>query len=172
MSLLADDLLVLARADQGRLPLRTEPSVAEDLLAAAVRRAQAGFAQAGRPIAVRPAGSSAAVVLADPDRVAQALDNLIANSLRHGDGAVELTLEQAGHMVELHVMDRGAGFDDEFLTQAFERFRRDSRAGDGSQGAGLGLAIVEAIARAHGGAVAARNRSEGGADVWLTLPMA
>jgi two-component system, OmpR family, sensor kinase len=172
MSLLADDLLVLARADQGRLPLRTEPCVAEDLLAAAVRRAQAGFAQAGRPIAVRAAGSSAPVVLADPDRVTQALDNLIANTLQHGDGPVELTVEQAGHMVELHVMDRGAGFDDEFLTQAFERFRRDARAGDGSQGAGLGLAIVEAIARAHGGAVAARNRPEGGADVWLTLPQA
>jgi two-component system, OmpR family, sensor kinase len=172
MSILADDLLVLARADQGRLPLRTEPCVAEDLLAAAVRRAQAGFAQAGRTIAARVAGSSASVVLADPDRVAQALDNLIANALVHGDGPVELTVEHAGDMVELHVVDRGAGFDDEFLKQAFERFRRDARGGDGSQGAGLGLAIVEAIARAHGGAVAARNRPDGGADVWMTLPEA
>jgi two-component system OmpR family sensor kinase len=75
-------------------------------------------------------------------------------------------------MVELHVMDRGAGFDDEFLPLAFERFRHDARAGDGSQGAGLGLAIVEAIAGAHGGAAAARNRPDGGADVWLTLPEA
>jgi two-component system, OmpR family, sensor kinase len=172
MSILADDLLVLARADQGRLPLRTEPCVADDLLTAAVRRAQAGFAQAGRPIAVRPAGSGASVVLADPDRVAQALDNLIANSLRHGDGPVELNLERAGNQVELHVMDRGPGFDDEFLAQAFERFRRDPGGGDGSHGAGLGLAIVDAIARAHGGAAGASNRPGGGADVWLTLPEA
>jgi two-component system OmpR family sensor kinase len=172
MSTLADDLLVLARADQGRLPLRTEPAVAEDLLAAAARRAQAAFAQAGRPIAVRAGGAGAVVVLGDPGRVAQALDNLIANSLRHGDGPVELTVARAGKMVELHVTDRGAGFGDEFLTQAFERFRRDARGGDGPHGAGLGLAIVEAIARAHGGAVAARNRPDGGADVWLTLPAA
>jgi two-component system OmpR family sensor kinase len=172
MSSLADDLLVLARADQGRLPLRSEPCVAEDLLAAAVRRAQAAFERAGRPIAVRASSSNAAVVLADPGRVAQALDNLIANSLRYGDGPVELSVEQAGRLVELHVMDRGAGFDDEFLPEAFERFRRDARAGDGSQGAGLGLAIVEAIAVAHGGVAAARNRPGGGADVWLTLPEA
>jgi two-component system OmpR family sensor kinase len=172
MSSLADDLLVLARADQGRLPLRSEPCVAQDLLAAAVRRAQAAFEQVGRPIAVRARSSNAVVVLADPGRVAQALDNLIANSLRYGDGPVELSVEQAGTLVELHVMDRGAGFDDEFLPLAFERFRRDARAGDGSQGAGLGLAIVEAIAGAHGGAAAARNRPDGGADVWLTLPEA
>jgi two-component system, OmpR family, sensor kinase len=172
MSTLADDLLVLARADQGRLPLRTEPCVAADLLEAAVRRAHASFARAGRPIAVRPAGSSAPVVLADPGRIAQALDNLIANSLHHGDGPVELAVEKAGRAVELHVMDRGAGFGDDFLTHAFERFRRDVRGGDESQGAGLGLAIVEAVARAHGGAVAARNRTDGGADVWLTLPEA
>jgi two-component system OmpR family sensor kinase len=170
MSTLADDLLVLARADQGRLPLRPEPCPAQDLLAAAARRAEAAFAQAGRPIGAR--GGETLVLLADPHRVAQALDNLIANSLRHGDGAVELTAEQAGGMVALHVADRGAGFGDEFLAHAFERFRRDPRGGEGSQGAGLGLAIVEAIARAHGGAVAARNRADGGADVWLTLPAA
>jgi two-component system OmpR family sensor kinase len=169
MSTLADDLLVLARADQGQLPLRLEPWAAQDLLAAAAHRAEAAIARAGRSIAAL-GGDRAAVVLADPDRVAQALDNLIANSLRHGDGPIELNAEQAGPMVELHVLDRGAGFDDEFLTHAFERFSRGARAGDGVQGTGLGLAIVEAIARAHGGSVVARNRPGGGADVWLTLP--
>jgi signal transduction histidine kinase len=173
MSALADDLLVLARADQGRLPLRPQPCVAEDLVAAAVHRAEAAFAQAGRPIAAHAGGSGALVVLADPDRVAQALDNLVANSLRYGDGPVDLSMERVGTMVELHVMDHGAGFDDDFLTHAFERFRRDARGGgDNPRGAGLGLAIVEAIARAHGGAAAARNRPAGGADVWFTLPEA
>lgn len=172
MSTLADDLLILARADQGRLPFRSELWAARDLVAAAVRRAEGAFAQAGRSIEARDGSSGALVVLADPGRLAQALDNLIANSLRHGDGPVELTVEQAGKMVELHVMDGGAGFGDEFLTQAFERFSRDARGGESPQGAGLGLAIVETIARAHGGAVAARNRPDGGADVWLTLPEA
>ena len=173
MSALADDLLVLARADQGRLPLRPQSCVTEDLLAAAVHRAEAAFAQAGRPIAAHAGGSGALVVLADPDRVAQALDNLVANSLRYGDGPVDLSVERAGTMVELHVMDHGAGFDDDFLRHAFERFRRDARGGgENPRGAGLGLAIVEAIALAHGGAAAARNRPAGGADVWLTLPEA
>jgi two-component system, OmpR family, sensor kinase len=172
MSTLADDLLVLARADQGRLPVRPEPWAAQDLIASAAHRAEAALAQAGRSIAAVDGGDGAAVVLADPDRVAQALNNLITNSLRYGDGPVELTVEQTGQMVELHVMDRGAGFAEEFLAHAFERFSRNARAGEGAHGAGLGLAIVEAIARAHGGSVAARNRPEGGADVWLALPEA
>ena len=172
MSSLADDLLVLARADQGQLPLRPEPLVAQELLAAATRRAEAAFAQAGRPIAAPGGSSGALVVLADPNRVAQALDNLIANALRHGDGGVELTAERGGTMVALHVTDRGAGFGDEFLAHAFERFRRDSQGGGGPQGSGLGRSPPRWPARAHGGTVAARNRPDGGADVWLTLPEA
>jgi len=70
--------------------------------------------------------------------------------------------------VELHVIDHGAGFDAQFVDRAFERF---SRADEGRSGgsAGLGLAIVEAIARAHGGS--ARAESSGGVtDVWVVLP--
>jgi two-component system, OmpR family, sensor kinase len=171
MSSLADDLLVLARADQGRLPLQPEPTPLRELLAAAAQRSEAAFAQAGRSIAAPDNGPGAALVLADPDRVAQALDNLIANSLVYGAGPVELASVRAGEMVELHVLDRGPGFSGEFIDRAFERFSRDA-GGEGVQGTGLGLAIVAAIARAHGGSVAARNRPGGGADVWLTLPQA
>ncbi len=170
MSSLADDLLVLARADQGRLPLEAEPTAARELLAAAAQRSEAAFTQAGRSIAAPEDDAGAVLILADPNRVAQALDNLIANSLVYGAGAVELTSVRTGAMVELHVLDRGAGFSDEFIARAFERFSRG--AGEGAQGTGLGLAIVAAIARAHGGSVAARNRPGGGADVWLTLPKA
>ena len=172
MSRLADDLLVLARADQGRLPLQPEPTAARDLLGAAAQRSEAAFAQAGRSIAAPEDDSGAALVLADPSRVAQALDNLIANSLEYGAGPVELTSVRTGEIVELHVLDRGAGFSDEFIDRAFERFSRDDAGGEGAQGTGLGLAIVAAIARAHGGSVSARNRPGGGADVWLTLPQA
>ena len=171
MSSLADDLLVLARADQGRLPLRPEPTDARELLAAAARRSEAAFAQAARSIAAADNGPGAALVRADPDRVAQALDNLVANSLVYGGGPVELSSVRAAGMVELHVLDRGPGFSDEFIDRAFQRFSRDA-GGKAAQGTGLGLAIVAAIARAHGGSVAARNRPGGGADVWLTLPAA
>jgi signal transduction histidine kinase len=66
------------------------------------------------------------------------------------------------------VRDEGSGFAAEFLPRAFQRFSRaeESRSGGG---AGLGLAIVHAIAQAHGGEAEAANR-EGGADVWITLP--
>ena len=69
-------------------------------------------------------------------------------------------------------MDRGGGFEEAFLAHAFERFTRAARGGPAQQGAGLGLAIAEAIGRAHGGGAGARNRPGGGADVWLALPEA
>jgi signal transduction histidine kinase len=82
---------------------------------------------------------------------------------------VTLVAQACNGTVELHVLDDGAGFPEEFLGRAFERFSRaDPSAPDGS---GLGLAIVETIAAAHGGAAHAANRPEGGADVWLALPL-
>ena len=71
--------------------------------------------------------------------------------------------------VELHVLDEGTGFPAEFLEHAFERFARADQARAG-EGAGLGLAIVETVARAHGGSAHAVNREGGGADVWISLP--
>ena len=164
---LAEDLLVLARADEGRLPIRSEPLAAGDLLDAAAGRAAAPAQAAGRKLSVRGPGD--AVILADPDRAAQALDNLVANALAHGGGEVELTARPVDGRVELHVSDNGEGFPDELLARAFERFSRGdpARAGEGT---GLGLAIVAAIAEAHGGDAGARNLPAGGADVWISLP--
>jgi len=68
------------------------------------------------------------------------------------------------------VLDDGPGFSDELLGSALERFVRQSPGRDRS-GTGLGLAIAAAIAKAHGGEVGLRNRPEGGADVWLRLPL-
>jgi signal transduction histidine kinase len=71
--------------------------------------------------------------------------------------------------VQIHVEDRGPGFPPGFIDHAFERFSQGdpARVGDG---AGLGLAIVEAIARAHRGSAHASNRDGSGADVWIELP--
>jgi len=71
--------------------------------------------------------------------------------------------------IELHVLDEGAGFPPAFLERAFERFARADEART-EGGAGLGLAIVQVIAEAHGGAAHASGRPDGGADVWLSLP--
>ena len=72
-------------------------------------------------------------------------------------------------VVVLKVSDEGAGFPPDFVPHAFERFSRADAARSGG-GAGLGLAIVDAIARAHGGTAHAANAADGGADVWLVLP--
>jgi two-component system, OmpR family, sensor kinase len=171
LSRLADDLLVLARSDQGRLPIRGEPLDAHELLEAAARRAQAAASAARRRVVAQSDGDDGAVALADPDRAAQALDNLVANALAYGRGEVRLSAREAKGKVELHVMDEGDGFAPELLERAFDRFSRGdpARAGEGT---GLGLAIVAAIARAHGGEAGARNRPRGGADVWISLPAA
>jgi two-component system OmpR family sensor kinase len=168
LSRLADDLLVLARADQGRLPVRSEPVDAAELIDAAAGRASAGAGALGRTVLadVEPAGT---IALADPDRTGQALDNLVANALAHGRGDVRLAARRIEGRVELHVTDEGDGFPAELLPRAFERFSQGDPARSG-EGTGLGLAIVAAIARAHGGDAGARNLPGGGADVWISLP--
>jgi signal transduction histidine kinase len=125
-------------------------------------RAQA----AGRPIVTdQPDGLR---LQGDQLRLEQALGNLVDNALRYGEGTVRISARQASAMVELHVIDQGTGFPPEFLGRAFERFSRHDHARTRG-GAGLGLAIVRAIAEAHGGS-AHLDGGEGGADVWLTVP--
>jgi signal transduction histidine kinase len=171
MSRLAEDLLVLARADQGRLPLRSQPLAARELLEHAAARARAATELRARSIVVGDVPDGCAV-RADPDRASQALDNLITNALRYGDGAITLSARSNDDHIELHVTDEGHGFPDELLPRAFERFGRGHNARSTEPGSGLGLALVEAVAVAHGGHADARNRRDGGADVSITLPSA
>jgi signal transduction histidine kinase len=165
LSRLADDLLLLARAEQGPMPVRREPVELDPLLETVARRFDARDDQAGRAVSAEP---SHLAVDADPTRIRQALDNLVANALTYGDGDVTLLAREESFVIELHVLDRGAGFDDAFLARAFDRFSRADEA-RGRGGAGLGLSIVELIADAHGGTAGARNRQGGGADVWITI---
>ena len=108
---------------------------------------------------------------ADPIRVGQALENLVANAFDHGQGTITLQGHTENSNVELHVTDEGPGFPHGFLERAFDRFSRadDARTAGGT---GLGLAIVELIARAHGGEAFVANRREGGSDAWISLPRA
>jgi two-component system, OmpR family, sensor kinase len=164
---LAEDLLVLARADEGRLPVRPERLDAGELLATTARRFEARAAESGRELRVE--GSNGLTVHADRMRAEQALANLVDNALRHGEGAVELVAQPAGDGVRLHVLDRGPGFDPALDGRAFERFTRGDRARSRG-GTGLGLAIVDAIARSHGRTAGGDERPGGGADVWVELP--
>jgi two-component system, OmpR family, sensor kinase len=163
---LAEDLLLIARADQGPLPIRTESVDADRLLADVAERFARRARMLGREL---HAERSELRLDVDPLRVEQALGNLVDNALTHGTGSVELRAVDAGDRVELHVLDEGVGFANDFRPRAFDRFSQgdDARSGSGS---GLGLSIVELVAFAHGGAADARNRPHGGADVWVSLP--
>ena len=163
---LSEDLLVIARSDEGDLPLRrTTQPVAELLEAVAGRYAQRAAAL-GRELTVAPDGAGA--VPADRERLEQAVANLVENALRHGTGPVRAWARGAGDAVEIHVSDAGPGMPEDFAPEAFERFSRADPA-RGRGGAGLGLAIVRAVARAHGGEAHVANR-DGGFDAWITLP--
>jgi signal transduction histidine kinase len=166
LSRLADDLLLIARSEQGLLPIRPETVNADELLSAVARRFDGRAGEAGRLVSVSPSGAR---LRADPHRLAQALDNLVENALTYGAGDVVLgAVSRNGHL-ELHVLDAGTGFPEPFLGRAFDRF---SRADDARSrgGAGLGLSIVMLVAEAHGGTAGAANQATGGADVWISLP--
>jgi signal transduction histidine kinase len=164
---LANDLLVIARADQGALPLQIRPVEVRRVLGAVAERFTGAAGRKGRRVVVRDADGLA--VRGDGARLEQALTNMVSNALRYGDGEVVLRALTANGSVELHVEDRGDGFPADFLPRAFERFSRSDPARSRG-GAGLGLSIVQVIAHAHGGEAHAANRDGGGADVWLSLP--
>jgi len=166
LSQLAEDLLVLARADGGNLPVRLEQLSARDVLDGVRERYARRAADAERPLELRVEDGLSVSV--DRLRVEQALGNLVENALRHGGGTILLKALSVDGRVELHVQDEGDGFAPDFIRDAFEPFSRGDLARS-SQGAGLGLAIVNVIARAHGGTAHAAN-VEGGADVWLEIP--
>ena len=164
---LAEDLLLLARADEGALPIRRTPVEVHDLLASCVDRARAGAEhRAVRVTAEIPGG---AVVLADPDRTGQVLDNLVTNAVRHGAGDVEIQARRLDGHVEFSVRDHGPGYPPDFLPHAFDRF---SQAPGAREGGGLGLAIVAALVRAQDGTARAENHPQGGAVTLFTLPLA
>src|SRR3954447_13963135 len=166
LSNLAEDLLVIARSDQGRLPVRPERLEAGPVLERVAGRFRTRARAEGRPLAPDP--SPGVELTADPARLEQALANRVDNALSYGEGTVALRAEAVNGHVELHVSDQGPGFPPDFLPRAFERFTRADEARSRG-GTGLGLAIAAAIAGAHGGTAHAAN-AEGGADVWLRLP--
>jgi signal transduction histidine kinase len=160
---LADQLVLLAAGDEQRLVGPREPVQVGELLNAAAERHRARAAALDRSVRVQ--ADSRVLVSADRARLEVAVDSLVENALQHGAGDVELDGRAVDGQVVLTVRDQGAGFPPAVATEAFERFRRDSR----SSGSGLGLAIVQAVAQAHGGS-AAIEPTTGGSTVSISLP--
>jgi two-component system, OmpR family, sensor kinase len=170
---LADDLLVLARMRRGRLPVRRVPTdparlVQDSLADVAARLGRAAddpdpLPEVRSTVSRFPAGGG--TVEFDPDRLRQALGNLIDNALRHGFPPVEVTAEVEEDTLALTVRDHGPGLAAP-IPASFQPF-----AGEHSGGTGLGLAIVEAVAQAHDGRLEASTHPDGGAVLRMTLPL-
>src|SRR5215472_2508417 len=168
---ITDDLLLLARGDEDKLSLQLERADVAALLAASAERARSRAAAAEVTCQVSAAPGLTAVV--DAGRIRQAVDNLVDNALRFAPRGTQVVVfaKIAGSSLVIGVRDSGPGFPPDFLPHAFERFRRPGQdRARSAGGVGLGLAIVQAIALAHGGRAVASNRAEGGAAVKLELP--
>ncbi|MEK6328183.1 MAG: ATP-binding protein [Actinomycetota bacterium] len=166
---LADDLLLIARAADGRLPVQPERVEVRELLDRTRQRFTDRARQQDREIRVD--APQVGSVLVDPLRARQALGNLVDNALRHGGGEIRLASRRFGEQIEIDVSDEGPGFPAELAPHAFERFT----SGDGERtqsGAGLGMAIVRAIAEAHGATVTIVDSGPAGATVRLRFPLA
>ncbi len=166
---LAEDLLVIARSQEGRLPVRSARIPAVEILDGVRARFTQRADDAGRRIHVDAELST--VLTGDQLRLEQAIGNLVDNALRYSDGDVHLQARDDGAATVLRVTDEGPGFPPDFLEHAFDRFSRIDHA-RGRGGAGLGLSIVAAIAAAHGGHAQAANQPGDPlrGEVWMTLP--
>jgi heavy metal sensor kinase len=166
LSRIAADLLLLAQAEQGRVPLRREPVDLADVLDAVAVRFRPRAELERRSLTVAP--GDPLVVEGDRILLEQALSNLVDNAFNHGAGRITLKAETRNGSAELHVLDEGPGFPGDFLQHAFERFSRAQKTT--ADGSGLGLAIVATIAKAHDGTARAENSGSGATDVWISVP--
>ena len=168
---LSEDLLMLARFDRGAMTPRVEQVDLSALLALVGRqvrplaeaRGQSLVEDVERDLSLR----------GDPDQLVRLFLNLLDNAVKFtGDGGrIGVTGKRKGALIEIQVTDTGAGIAPEHLESVFDRFYRveESRDRD-SGGHGLGLALANEIARAHGGSLSARSRVDHGSIFTVTLP--
>lgn len=171
---LTQDLRDVSAAEEGRLDLRPERIDAHLLIERSYQAAREAFAQ--KDVKLLPQSPPMVLgVEVDPARIDQVLTNLLSNALRHTPpgGTVTLGGTQSGDQVVIQVTDTGEGIDPEHLPHLFERFYRADTAGRAHGGTGVGLAISQAIARAHDGTLTATSPGPGcGATFTLALPRA
>ena len=170
MTGLVDDMLVLARLDQGR-PLEQEPIDLEAIATDAVADARAVAPQRD----IRLISPGRVIVIGDDTRLRQVVGNLVRNAIVHTppQTPIDVTLAMEDSLARLSVADHGPGLPAEDVDRIFEPFYRadPSRSRD-SGGAGLGLSIVSAVVTAHGGHVIVRETDGGGATFEVELPLA
>ena len=169
MSLLVEDLVVLARLDEGR-PFERTPLALDEVVSEAVETAQTLEPEREIETELTPA-----TVSGDRDRLRQMVDNLLTNIREHtpAGAAARVQLRTVDGHVELAVSDRGPGMTSDDRDRVFERFyRADASRTRASGGTGLGLSIVAAVAEAHGGSASVCSTPGEGTTISIELPLA
>ena len=157
---LSEDLLVLARTRGGRIPVRRVETPLAELTDRSVRSVVSQTGATGVTVEI---DASDETIEVDPERMEQALRNLLENAIRYTrpGGVVHLSARRHDGFARFVVEDGGPGFPPDLLSTAFEPFTRGPDETAGPTGAGLGLSIVRAVAEAHGGSVSAENTARG-----------
>jgi heavy metal sensor kinase len=172
MTRLVGDLLVLAQADSGSLPLEKKPLELDGLLLEVCRETQVLAAN----VHLTVGDIDQARVVGDMDRLKQVILNLVTNALKYtpAGGRVTLGLARVNRWARLTVSDNGIGIPADELPKIFDRFYRVDKARSRAMGgAGLGLSIAQRIAQMHGGRIeAASDGLDKGTTFSLWLPLA
>ncbi len=168
---LVDDLLMLARADAGRLELLREPQDLARVVARAVESMQP--LAATRNIRLAFTADGTCLALADGERIKQVVRILVDNALKHtpAGGTVDVDIGCAGTEATITVRDNGSGISAEDLPRVFDRFYRVDKARSRSMGGtGLGLSIAKALIEAHGGRISITSREGEGTVASFVIP--
>ncbi len=171
MANLVGDLQQLTLVDEGQLTIDPFDVVLSDVIDQVTQANQPRATDAG--VSLVRSGEDPEPIHIDPIRIRQAIDNLVANAIRHtpDGGAVAIAVDQGPDETVIAVRDTGPGIPEEFLSRVFERFSRSDQARSrATGGSGLGLPIARELVRAHGGELTAENLVGGGAQFTIRLP--
>jgi signal transduction histidine kinase len=170
MTRLVDDLLLLARADTGSLPIQQNPVELDSLFLDVYRQVKS----IEQSVNISLQNVDQVTVLGDEDRLKQLLLNLIDNAIKYtpDGGAVMLGLSKENGTAIVEIRDSGIGIPKEDLPRIFDRFYRVDKARSRAQGgSGLGLSIAKWIATAHGGEIRVESQVGEGSVFYITLPV-
>ncbi len=173
MDRLIGELLTLSRLEAGVPTARAEPVMIDDLLAEIID--DATFEAQLKASAVTLAGHCQVAVMAQPELLYRAIENVVRNAIKHTHAGSAVTVrchadQRAGELT-LSILDDGPGAPPEMLQEMFTPFFRGALVQPGEEGHGLGLAIARRVILTHGGSIRAENRSGGGLCVRIVLPI-
>ncbi len=168
---LLNDLLDVSQIEAGKLKLKLEPVLLDELLRGAVKRQAKMAAPKGTTVLLE--SSSSAIVIADSARLLQVIDNFISNAIKYSPPASKVTvgLKKEDAFWKVYVQDEGPGLTEKDKQNLFKNFSRlSAQPTGGEKSVGLGLAITRRVVEEHGGRIGVDSKPGKGANFWFILP--